>query len=247
MTFLAKLVRSLWVWGVTSLLILLTLPVMALVRAFDRDPLSRRTARLLRGLGRTIVRAQLPKLRVSGLERLVPGKAYLIVCNHQSFIDVVLVTFLPVDAKFLGKEVLFQLPVVGWMMKMAQDVPVSRKDPRKAARALLQCAKLLRAGCSVLMFPEGTRSLDGSLLPFSDAPFQIAIREGVAVLPVAVDGTGKYLPRDQFFVDCGVPVALSVLSPVEADGWNVKEAVGLRDLVHSRIAEELRRLRLRAA
>ncbi len=243
MTRILRLAHSLWVWGVTFLLITSWLPAMALVRLFDRDPLVRRTSRFFRLLGRMIVHAQFPDLTVSGLENILPGQTYLVVSNHQSSIDVPLISFLPVDSKFLGKDVLFRLPLIGWMMRMSKDVPVSRKDTRSAARALMHCAKLLRAGCSVVVFPEGTRSLDGDLLPFSDPPFQVAIREGVPVLPVILDGTGAYLPRHAFLFGHRCPIHLRILPPVSVEGRNPKAAAELSEEVRSRMASNLASIR----
>ncbi len=243
MSFLATVAHSLWVWGVTALLILCWLPALALVRLLDRDPLALRTARVLRVLGRMIIRAQFPKLTISGMGNARPHTTYLIVCNHQSSIDVPLASFVPVDCKFLGKDVLFRIPVVGWMMRMSKDVPVSRADTHSAARALIHCAKLMRDGCSVLVFPEGTRSYDGNLLPFSDAPFKVAIRQGVSILPVVLDGTGSYLPRSAFLFSERCPIHFSILPPVSVEGCGLKGAPELAERVRNLMTEELARIR----
>jgi len=243
MSRIATLAHSIWVWSVTSFLILCWLPPMALVRMLDTDPEARRTSRFFRALGRAIVRAQFPNLTIAGLDHVGAGQTYLIVCNHQSFIDVPLVSFLPLDCKFLGKDMLFRIPVVGWMMRMSKDIPVSRRDTRSAARALMHCAKLMRSGCSVMVFPEGTRSLDGSLLPFSEAPFQVAVREGIQVLPLVLDGTGAYLPRNAFLFGSRCPIHLSVLPPVPVAGLTSRGAGELSQQVWNRMAQELERLR----
>src|SRR5206468_439134 len=152
-------------------------------RLFDRDPLARRTGRSLRVLGRMLIRAQRAELHISGLENVAPGRTYLMVSNHQSFIDIPVVSFVPADAKAMARRNLFNVPWAGWALRLSKEIPIGREDPRNSARAMLKCVKILRGGCSVLIFAEGTRSPDGELLPFSEGPFQLAIREGVPVLP----------------------------------------------------------------
>ena len=110
-----------------------------------------------------------------------PAQVYVIVSNHQSLADIPVITHLKLDTKWLAKAELFRVPVFGWMLRMAGDVPVERGDTRKAAKAMLQCARYLRQRCSVVFFPEGTRSRDGAVLPFNEGPFQLAIREQAPV------------------------------------------------------------------
>ena len=156
----------------SAALILLWLPVLGLVRLFDREPLRLRTASWFRRLGRAIARVNPWRLHITGSENIGAGQVYVVVSNHQSWADIPLISHLKLDTKWLGKAELFRLPVVGWMMRMAGDVPVERADRRKAAQALLQCARYLRQRVSVVFFPEGTRSRDGEVLPFNDGPFQ---------------------------------------------------------------------------
>ncbi len=86
---------------------------------------------------------------------------------------------LKLNTKWLAKIELFRVPLFGWMLRMAGDVPVDRAAPRQAARALMQCAKYLRQNCSVVFFPEGGRSPDGEVQPFNEGAFQLAIREQI--------------------------------------------------------------------
>ena len=182
--------RSIWIWAASGTILLVWLPIMAVSRLFERDPLRLRTGRYFRTSGRAISRVNPWRLHITGRERIVPGQCYVVVSNHQSLADIPLITHVRIDAKWMAKAELFKLPVAGWMLRLAGDVPVDRKDRRKAAQALLQCARYLRQKCSLVFFPEGTRSLDGQVLPFNDGPFQLAIREQVPVLPLVVEGSG---------------------------------------------------------
>ena len=143
-----RLIRSLWIWIACGLLFLIWVPVMAVVRLFDRDPLVLRTGRSLRLLGRLLIRVHLPTLHIAGLENIRPGQNYILVANHQSIIDIPLVSFLPLDTKCMAREDLFRLPWVGWTLLMSKEISINRKDPRNAARAMLQCVRGRRRFCS---------------------------------------------------------------------------------------------------
>lgn len=231
--------RSAWIWFATVTLVLAWIPYMAVVRLFDRDPLRVATARAFRRLGEMVAKVNPWRLRIAGLENIDRTRAYVVVANHQSLADIPLISHLRIDAKWLGKAELFRVPVFGWLMRMAGDVSVERGDRRKAAQSLLQCARLLKQRLSVVFFPEGTRSKDGRILPFNDGPFQLAVREGVPVLPVVVEGTGTALPRNTWKFGGAQDIWLHVLEPVPP-GSDVGE---LRESVRGRMIAELERIR----
>ncbi|MES1257876.1 MAG: lysophospholipid acyltransferase family protein [Acidobacteriota bacterium] len=239
---MARYIRSLWIWTVSGVLFLIGVPAMAVIRLFDRDPLVLRTGRSLRLLGRLLIRVHLQKLNLTGFENIVRGRTYLLVANHQSLIDIPLVSYIPLDIKCMARADLFRIPWVGWTLRMSKEISIDRKDPRNAARAMRQCVKVLRGGCSILIYPEGTRSPDGNLLPFSEGPFQLAIREGIPVLPVVLDGTGRNLGKNDLLFQRSHPMSLRILQPVSVEGWSAKQAGELRDLVRDMMAADLRRL-----
>jgi len=108
-----------------------------------------RTGRWFRRLGRALAKVNPWRIHISGLENLKARKVYVIVSNHQSLADIPLISHLKLDTKWLAKAELFRLPFVGWMLRMAGDVPVNRSDRRKGAKAMLRCSRILREGCSV--------------------------------------------------------------------------------------------------
>ena len=238
-----RILRSLWIWTATAALILLWVVFLAIVRLFDRDPQRLRTARCFRRLGHAMARVNPWRLHISGRERVQPGQVYVIVSNHQSYADIPVVSHVNIDAKWLGKAEMFRVPLIGWMLRMAGDIPVARGDRKKSAQALLQCARYLRQGCSIVFFPEGTRSRDGQVLPFNEGPFQLAIRERVPVLPLVVEGTGDALPRNSWLFGGARDIHLRILEPVSVEGWTVKQSGELRDAVRGKIVDELNSLR----
>ena len=238
-----RYLRSLWIWTASGGLILLWAPLLAIVRLWDPDPRRLRTARFFRRLGPALARVNPWRVHVSGAENIRSGETYVVVSNHQSFADIPVIAHLKLDTKWLGKAEIFRVPILGWMLRTVGDVPVARSDPRNAAKALLQCARYLRQHCSVVFFPEGTRSPGGLVLPFNDGPFQLAIRERVPILPLVVAGSGDALPRDSWLFGPAHDIELRVLEPVSVGGWSTTQASVLGETVRQRIIAELDRLR----
>jgi 1-acyl-sn-glycerol-3-phosphate acyltransferase len=235
--------RSVWIWFASAALIILWVPFLAVVRLFDSSPLHLRTVRFFYRLGQAVSRVNPWRLHFSGVEHIQRDQVYVVVSNHQSLADIPLVSHLNLDAKWLAKAELFRFPFVGWMMKLAGHIPVYRNDRRKAAQSLLQAARCLRQHCSLVFFPEGTRSKDGRILPFNDGPFQLAIREQVAVLPLVVEGTGSTLQRSSWIFRGSPEIFLRVLDPEPVDGLNVKQVADLRERVRGRMIAALESLR----
>ena len=124
-----------------------------------------------------------------------PTRPTVVVSNHASTADVFLISHLPWEMKWMGKAELFRVPFLGWSMGLAGDIPVNRGAKGSGATALLKCAEWVRRGMPVMMFPEGTRSLDGKMLPFKDGAFRLAIETGADLLPLGVAGTHDALPK----------------------------------------------------
>ncbi len=228
-------------------LIVLGLPVQAallLVTApFDRN---RRVAgRFLRILG-VLITKTFPPWRL-GVEGRWPGKGpYVVVANHQSMLDILLLSRLPREMKWVAKEELFRIPWVGWMLRMSGDIPIRRGDAESGGEALARAKEYLQRGMSVMLFPEGTRSAKGTLLPFKSGAFRLAIEAGVPVLPIAVQGTAEGMPKGGPWVRPCRAFA-RILEPVPTAGRGVDATIELRDEVRRRIATELPAERDRAA
>jgi 1-acyl-sn-glycerol-3-phosphate acyltransferase len=236
--------RSAWTWGAISFLILLWLPLLATISLFDRDPVRYRTGRWFRRLGVAMTKVNPAwHLHVSGYTVTEPRRPYVVVCNHQSLADIPLISHVPWEMKWVGKKELFRLPIVGWLMKLSLDIPVDRKDPRSGATMLLRCLKILEQKCSVMFFPEGTRSPDGLLGPFNEGAFHIAIRSQVPVLPLVVEGSHDCLPKKSWRFGKPATIQLKILQPVETAGLTTQDTAALRNRIRGIIAAELAQLR----
>jgi 1-acyl-sn-glycerol-3-phosphate acyltransferase len=239
----SPIVRSIWIWAASSSLILLWTPLLFVIRLCERDPRRMRTGRWFRRLGRILAKVNRWRIRITGLEHLQRDTVYVVVSNHQSLADIPVISHLRIDAKWLAKKELFRLPLVGWMLRMAGDIPVQRSSRSQSARSLMQCARYLRQRCSVVFFPEGTRSRDGQVLPFSEGPFRLAIREQVSILPLVVEGSANALPRNSWLFGARQDIHLHVLQAVSMAGWGVDQSAALRDHVRQKIVDKLSSLR----
>ncbi len=233
------MLRSIWIWTVPIVLILLWLPLLAVIKVFDRDRVRYRTGMWFRKLGAAMVHTN-PSwhLLTSGSLNINPRRPYVVVCNHQSFADIPLISTLPWEMKWLAKVELFRFPVIGWMMKFAGDIPVERGDRRKAAQALLRAKWYLENSCSVFFFPEGTRSPDGRVQKFNEGAFHLAVRNNIPILPLAIDGSFGALPKNTWIYGESSEIKLAVLDPVESGGKDVAVLCeDVRQLIIRRIAE----------
>jgi 1-acyl-sn-glycerol-3-phosphate acyltransferase len=232
--------RSLWAWSATGVLIFTWLPLLGLVRLTDRDPARYRTGRWFRRLGATVTKANPSwRIQISGERIDNPRRPYVVVSNHQSMADIPIISRLPWEMKWVAKAELFATPIVGWMMRLAGDIEVDRKDRRSRARVLTTARDYLRKRCSVMFFPEGTRSLDGRVLPFSDGAFRLAIRAGVPVLPLALDGSQDALPKHRWRFGEARDIYLKILPPVDTEGLTEEDVGTLRERVRRQIIDQV--------
>lgn len=232
--------RSVWIWLASAVLILAWVPLLAAVRLFDRDPVRRKTGRLFRRLGVALTRVNPSwRLHISGEEHADPCRPYVVVSNHQSHADVPLIAHMPWEMKWLAKVELFRMPVVGWLLKLAGDIPVDRGDRRQGAIALAAAAHYLQRGCSVMFFPEGTRSPDGRVYRFNEGAFRLAIRLGVPILPLVVEGSRACLPKHSWKFGEATDVYLKILPPVETNGLAPEQTGALCEQVRRMIIQQL--------
>jgi 1-acyl-sn-glycerol-3-phosphate acyltransferase len=178
------------------------------------------------------------RVRVRGLEHLGAGP-YIFAPNHQSNFDIaMLLGYLPGINRFAAKKEMFAEPVLGMVLRTMGMIPIDRDNPLEAIERL---ARLKLDGTSVIIFPEGTRSRDGNLLPFKKGAFVAAIHLGVPIVPVVCKGTQAIMPKGGYLSIVPGTAELVVLEPVPTEGLTYDDRDRLRELVRQRIAAELAR------
>lgn len=175
--------------------------------------------------------------RVVGRERLPWRGPAVIVANHQSLVDILVLYGLYRPFKWVSKAENFRLPVVGWNMVLNDYVRLTRGD-RESIRAMMEhCARHLAAGSPVLIFPEGTRTRDGRLQAFKDGAFRLAMDTGVPVIPVALQGTYETMPKHGLALHRRMDALTQVLEPL--DPRRFESHAALRDAARAAIAAAL--------
>ena len=182
------------------------------------------------------------QVTVNGREKIDKNKTYIIVSNHQSLVDILVAFTLFTHFKWVSRDEIFQIPLVGWNMALNQYV--SLKQGRKASvkQMYSACGKHLKRGSSVYLFPEGTRSRNGKLGAFKEGAFILAKRQRVAILPIVINGSKHAEPKNRFNFSGRSDVHVQVLDeiPVESyDETTVSELTQkVREMIRSRVFEE---------
>ena len=237
---MTAVVRSLWVWFAITVLILLWLPLLAIVRVFDRDPAHYATGRWFRRLGSAMTRVNpLWKITVLGLPAVITRKSLVIVSNHQSLADIPVLSRLPWEMKWVAKRELFRLPVVGWMMRLAGDIPLERGDARSGARVLVNAGRYLKNNCPVFIFPEGTRSHTGLIGRFTEGPFHLAVAHKVPILPILIEGTRDALPKRSWRFGSISDITVTLLPEVSTADLSRADVGAIRDRIRGMLCEQL--------
>lgn len=199
----------------------ITLPTFAEALVARLDP-ARVDARLARW-GRALVRQAGVELTVTGLQELPHRGACVFMSNHQSFFDIpILYSLIPGRLRMVAKAELFRVPIWGQSMRQAGFVPVTRSGDRQDAKlAMSACAQALASGVSIWIAPEGTRSSDGRLGTFKRGGFWLAQKSGAVIVPVAIDGSRRILPKHGALVNRGVPVCVAFGPPIATAGREI--------------------------
>ncbi len=162
-----------------------------------------------------------------------PGRT-VVVSNHCSQADPFLISRVPWEMKWLGKASLFRVPIMGWSMWLAGDIPVVRGEKQSAKGAMARCRRYLERGMPVMIFPEGTRSLTDEIGPFKDGAFHLAIASGADILPLAVHGTATALPvHDWRFGRARARVIVG--DPISTADMSLEDIPHLKEIVRAEI------------
>jgi len=204
------------------------------------DKTGDRQIRVARAWARSLLLVSGIRVTVEGLQHIRPDGSYVLASNHASYMDTpVVMASIPVQFRFLAKRGLFQIPLLGTHLGQAGHIPVPREDPRASVKTMQLAAQtIVRRHISMLIFPEGGRSLDGVLQPFKEGAAYIAIRAGAPIVPLVLIGTHDVLPMHSSIVRPG-RVTLRVLPPIETTALTLKDRGRLTEQLHELIGNQL--------
>ena len=181
------------------------------------------------------------RVRLHNAERIRSGAPRIYVSNHVSWFDVLTLAAVLPRYKFVGKAELFRIPLFGRAAHAAGMIAIERENRKSAFESYRVAAERIRAGASVVVFPEGTRGRSYALRPFKKGPFVLAVAAGVPIVPTIVHGTIEVMPRDSFRVRSGV-VNIHFLESIDAEGLTYEDRDRLSRAAWDHMAEAMHEL-----
>ncbi len=232
------MIRTIFVWFCIVIDTLILGSVVMIIYLLDR---SGRTGHAVARLwARVIVWVSGVKVRLEGLEHVRGEGPYLFMSNHQGAYDIfALESHLPFHFKWLAKKELFSIPVLGWAMAAAGYISIDREGTRKTVEAMNEAAQRIQEGMSVVVFPEGSRSPDGSIQPFKKGGFTLAIKSRVPIIPISITGSREVMPKGKWTTFPG-EILIRIDDPIETQDYSLKDRKFLMEKVKQIISKNLK-------
>jgi 1-acyl-sn-glycerol-3-phosphate acyltransferase len=231
-------IRSIWVVA-NMLVITPPLAIAIIVRSFFAGPAEAFYDRIPRIWARWALRVSGVDVQARGLENVAPGRPQIFVANHVSWYDVLsLASIIPKRYRFIGKKELARVPIWGRAWVASGHIPIDRGNTQSAIESLDRAARIIRGdSSSIIIFPEGTRSESGELLPFKKGSFMLALHSGIEVVPVAITGSRAILPKGSWRVRGG-RIIVRFGDPIDTARYSASQ----RDELMARVRSEIQAL-----
>jgi len=234
------MIRTIFVWSCIGMTTLVLGFLAFLTYPFDRK--GRVVHHYARLWGKIALLANRVKVELEGMEHVKGEGPYIFMSNHQGYYDVfALLGHLPFQFKWLVKKELFSIPILGWTMAAAGYINIDREGTRKTVEALNEAAQKIREGMSILIFPEGSRSPDGSIQSFKKGGFTLAIKSRVPIVPIAITGTREIMPKGKLTVAAG-EIRIQMSHPIPTQSYSLKDREALIKKVNQAISENFKRI-----
>ncbi|MDA3789685.1 MAG: lysophospholipid acyltransferase family protein [Desulfobacula sp.] len=239
-TSLKRLIASTVIWASISLFTMMLFLVMLLVTTvtFPFDTRRSREHSLCFWWSDAVIGVnRYWNVTLKGLENIDHHRTYIIVANHQSLADIALLFQTRAQFKWIAKASLFKIPFLGWCMSLARHVPLRRDNISSARRVYHEASDWIDKGISVMFFPEGTRSTSGELQNFHLGAFKLALKKNVPVLPIAIQGTSKAMPKGKWIFNPDGDISLTVLPVIESEDFQLSGPESLMKAARDKINE----------
>ena len=232
------MMRTIFVWSSIVIATLVLGFFVLITYPFDRK--GRVIHHYARLWGKVALLANRVKVKIEGMENLKGEGPYIFMSNHQGSYDIfALLGHLPYQFKWLAKKELFSIPFFGWVMAAAGYISIDREGTRKTVEALNVAAQKIREGMSVVIFPEGSRSPDGSIQPFKKGGFTLAIKSKVPIVPLSISGSRDIMPKDKLTATPG-EIRLFVDHLIETHHCSSKDREPLMKKVRETISKNFK-------
>jgi 1-acyl-sn-glycerol-3-phosphate acyltransferase len=233
-TMLRTIIWFIWFW----VSLIFTIPPLLYTKLIDKQNKVEKRIKVVHKVtslwARIVVNLSGSKIKVLGEENLQEGPV-LFIANHQSNFDIpILMSFIDKPKAFIAKIETAKLPVVASWMRQMRCVFMDRKDIRQSVSAINQGAEYLKEGYSMIIFPEGTRSSGIEMGEFKAGSFKLALKSGVPVVPVAINGSYNIMSKGSLLIK-PAEVTLEILKPIETSKLSKEEAKNLHDRVYEEI------------
>jgi 1-acyl-sn-glycerol-3-phosphate acyltransferase len=180
------------------------------------------------------------QVRIVGRERLYETGPAVIVANHRSLLDILVLFRLQSHFRWVSKRENFRVPCVGWNMTLCDYIPLRRGDALSVRAMMRHCDRAIRDGSSIMMFPEGTRSTTDQMRSWKPGAFEIAERNRVPIQPIVVRGTAKALPKRGFVLQGRHAISIEILDPIPADEVAARSPVEMTEHVRALLVDALK-------
>ena len=216
-----SLYHTLRFWVVITILSIILGTVSIILGVFDKS--GNQSHKIAALWSRLICRWNGIRVEVTGAENILTDRPQIFIANHQGYYDIfALAGYLAVQLRWVSKAALFRVPFMGWAMSAADYIPVERNNRKQSYQAFLNTLEAIKAGSSVVVFPEGTRSEDGNVGAFKKGSQLLAHRAGVPIIPVTIIGTRNIIRKGSMIIRPG-PVRMIISPYVTLDGKNAKK------------------------
>jgi 1-acyl-sn-glycerol-3-phosphate acyltransferase len=179
------------------------------------------------------------RVQIEGRDKIRADGTYVMVANHQSLLDILVLFRIFAHFKWVSKIENFRVPLIGWNMTLNRYIRLKRGDRASVKQMFEHCSKTLEEGNSIMMFPEGTRSPNGELRAFKTGAFEIAKNSALPILPIVLDGTADALPKRGFVLQGHHRIRITVLDEIPPSEFEDESVEELTERVHSQIAARL--------
>jgi len=233
-----------WLIGIAFMVIFfpLTFIVWLIVLPFDRNRSVTHWMLIYQALILSYI-VPIWRIKVEGRKKAVRGTTYVIICNHQSILDILLINCLRYRFKWISKIENKNVPVLAWYLKMADYITVDRGNKDSKEKMMEESIKCLKKNISIMLFPEGTRSVDRQISFFKRGAFQIAISAHKPILPVLIDGTAEILPKHGLIFGGFHEITIRVLDPVMPESFGTENCDELATIFREMMTLALQKLR----